>query len=152
VRHQGLDYDLLNQNREMSTTMVPPNVTSTAIGTTMSRTLLFEGKKLAMVKIPMIAFGEGSQEDMVAKRELSDYTSFGGCHEGSETRVFLPPSIGWNKHLEIVDKLNRDLDQLASKSKSGAATASSASSSVAHSTQHMPRLVKRGPGGGKGSR
>jgi hypothetical protein len=141
VRHQGVDYDLLNQNKEMSTTMVPPNISSTAIGTTMSRTHLLEGKKLAMVKIPMIAFGEGSQEDMVTKRELSDYTSFGGCHQGSETRVFLPPSIGWNKHLEIVEKLNQDLDHLANSSKSHAASAMS--------SQHMPRLVKRGPGGGK---
>jgi hypothetical protein len=116
MRHQGVDYDLLNQNKEMETTMVPPNLSSTAIGTTLNRTHLMEGKKLALVKIPMIAFGEGSQEDAVTKRELSDFTSFGGCHEGSETRVFLPPSIGWRRQLEIAEKVNEDMNHLASQS------------------------------------
>lgn len=115
MRHQGVDYDLLNQNKEMETTMVPPNLSSTAIGTSLNRAHLMEGKKLALVKIPMIAFGEGSEEDAATKRGLSDFTSFGGCHEGAETRVFLPPSIGWRRQLEIVDKVNQDMNQLASQ-------------------------------------
>jgi hypothetical protein len=128
MRHQGVDYDLLNQNKEMSTTMVPPNLSSTAIGTTLCRTHLMEGKKLALVKIPMLAFGEGSREDAVNKREQSDYTSFGGCHEGSETRVFLPPSIGWKRQLEIAEKVNQDMNHLASHSTSVSSAAHSHSS------------------------
>lgn len=89
----------------MTTTMVPPNTSSLNIGTDMDRTKLLDGKKLAIVKIPIIAFGEGNQEDSVAKRELGDYTSFSKCHEGSETRIYLPPSIGWKKHLQIVDAI-----------------------------------------------
>jgi hypothetical protein len=54
MRHQGdvnqMRHDILNQNKEMSTTMVPPNLSSTAIGTTLCRTHLMEGKKMSLLR------------------------------------------------------------------------------------------------------
>jgi hypothetical protein len=83
---------------------VPPNTTHAEIGSDLARSHLLDGRKLALQKIPFSAFGLQEQRDIDAMRGLNDYTYFGGKHQGAETRVFIPPSLGWKQQMELDER------------------------------------------------
>lgn len=91
--------DLLTRTRP-----VPVNSTQAEIGSDLARSHLLDGRKLALQKIPISSFGLKDQRDVDAMRGLKDYTYFGGRHEGAETRVFIPPSLGWKAQMELDER------------------------------------------------
>ena len=80
---------------------MPNNATHAEIGTDLARSHLLDGRKLALQKIPASAFGLDEERDTSTMRGLDDYTYFAGKHKGAETRVFIPPSVGWKTQHEL---------------------------------------------------
>ncbi len=60
---------------------------------TIRRVPLLVGNELAIKKVPMALFGVDIEKDETKK--IDDYTIFPGRHQGTEVRVFMPPSSGW---------------------------------------------------------
>jgi len=99
LRHHGSDVDARAKDLTMRTKQVPVNGSTVDIGTDLARSHLLDGRQLAMLKIPISAFGDNEEKDRTKRQELVDYTYFAGRHEGAETRVFLPPSVGWKTQM-----------------------------------------------------
>ena len=95
-RNHGDIYVQQEREEEIRTKKVTKNEMSTTIGTTMKRADLLLGNRLAKVKIPMAAFGLKDEEDEQAYKDIPDHCYFRGKHEGSETRIYMPPSCGWD--------------------------------------------------------
>lgn len=106
-RHHGDIYAKQERQKELTTRKVKKNEMSQTIGSDMHRTDLLSGKRLAMVKIPLNAFGLNDEDDEERCRSMTDYTYFRGKHEGSETRVYLPPSSGWGSLPAISNSNNK---------------------------------------------
>lgn len=100
-RNHGDIFVQKEREKEFTTTKLKKNVMSDTMGTEICRTDLLQGKRLALVKIPVSAFGLKDEEDETAYQNISDHTYFRGKHEGSETRVYMPPSSGWDSLPDI---------------------------------------------------
>jgi hypothetical protein len=108
-RNHGDIFVQQERDKEVTTRKLKKNEMTATMGTDLKRTDLLSGNALAKVKIPISAFGLKDEEDEQDYRDISDHTYFRGSHEGSETRVYMPPSSGWGAlpaigHLEPPDK------------------------------------------------
>jgi hypothetical protein len=99
--HGASSLEILQRNRDITTRMVATNGSNAEIGSDLNRTHLIDGRKLALLKIPIAAFGEKDDHDKICSERRKDFTVFGGKHEGSETRVFFPPSVGWERQVKL---------------------------------------------------
>jgi hypothetical protein len=104
-RNHGDIFVQQEREKEVTTRKLIKNEMSATIGTDIKRTDLMLGHCLAKVKIPLSSFGLKDEEDEQGYKDLEDHAYFRGKHEGSETRVYMPPSCGWNSlpsisHLE----------------------------------------------------
>jgi len=104
LRHHGDVYVQQERLQEVTTRPAQRNVMTANIGSDLKRTDLLWGRKRAIVKIPMSAFGVQDEDDEQAYKNISDFTYFRGKHVGSETRVYMPPSSGWDS-LPPIDHL-----------------------------------------------
>jgi hypothetical protein len=104
LRNHGDIFVQQERDREIKTRKVMRNTMTAEIGTDLKRTDLLSGNRLAIVKIPLSAFGVKDEDDEQAYRDLQDHTYFRGKHAGSETRVYMPPSSGWGS-LPAIDHL-----------------------------------------------
>lgn len=100
-RNHGDIFVQKEREKELSTRKLKKNEMTDTIGTSIPRTDLLQGHRLAVVKIPVSAFGLKDEEDVQDYRDLPDHTYFRGKHEGSETRIYMPPSSGWDSLPDI---------------------------------------------------
>lgn len=108
LRTHGDELKSLSIDIATRTKRVDMNSTQVNIGTELPRSHLLDGRKLALQKIPTSSFGEKVEDDTKAMRALTDYTCFAGRHEGVETRVFIPPSVGWKLQQELDEREGRN--------------------------------------------